>query len=68
MYSLLRDAFKIVVDNCKFSMLLLNILWDEWPIFVISDSEEQLQQELEYTLLIVTDDKFHKCNLDVRIL
>ena len=32
-------------------MLLLYILWDDWPIFMISDSNEQLQQELEYTLL-----------------
>ena len=35
----------------KFSMLLLYILWDDWPIFMISGSNEQLQQELEYTLL-----------------
>ena len=32
-------------------MLLLYILWDDWPIFMISNSNEQLQQELEYTLL-----------------
>ena len=32
-------------------MLLLYILWDDWPIFMISDSNEQLQQHLEYTLL-----------------
>ena len=32
-------------------MLLLNILWDDWPIFMISGSNEQLQQQLEYTLL-----------------
>ena len=32
-------------------MLLLKILWDDWPIFMISGSNEQLQQELEYTLL-----------------
>ena len=25
-------AFKIVVDSWKFSMLLLYILWDDWPI------------------------------------
>ena len=35
----------------KFSMLLLYILWDDWPIFMISGSNEQLQQQLEYTLL-----------------
>ena len=32
-------------------MLLLYILWDDWPIFMISGSNEQVQQELEYTLL-----------------
>ena len=44
-------AFKIVVDSWKFNMLLLYILWDDRPIFMISDSNEQLQQELDYTLL-----------------
>ena len=47
----LVQAFKIVVDSWKFSMLLLYILWDDWPIFMISCSNEQLQQQLEYTLL-----------------
>ena len=37
-------AFKIDVDSWKFSILLLYILWDDWPA-------EQLQQQLEYTLL-----------------
>ena len=32
-------------------MLLLYIIWNDWPIFMISGSNEQLQQELEYTLL-----------------
>ena len=32
-------------------MLSLYILWDDWPIFMISGSNEQLQQQLEYTLL-----------------
>ena len=32
-------------------MLLLYILWDDWPIFRISGLNEQLQQQLEYTLL-----------------
>ena len=32
-------------------MLLLYILWDGGPIFMISRSNEQLQQPLEYTLL-----------------
>ena len=45
------EAFKIIVDPWKFSMLLLYILWDDWPIFMISGSNEQLHQELEYTLL-----------------
>ena len=33
------------------SLLLLYILWDDWPIFMISGSKEHLQQQLEYTLL-----------------
>ena len=44
-------AFKIVVDSWKFTMLLLYILWNDWPIFMILASNKQLQQELEYTLL-----------------
>ena len=45
------QAFKIVVNSWKFTMLLLYILWDNWPILMISGSNEQLQQQLEYTLL-----------------
>ena len=45
------QAFKIVVGSWKFSILLLYILRDDWLIFMISSSNEQLQQELEYTLL-----------------
>ena len=45
------QAFRIVVDYWKFNMLLLYILWDDWPIFMISGSNQQLQQQLEYTLL-----------------
>ena len=45
------QAFKFVIDSWTFSMLLLYILWDDWPIFMISRSNEQLQQWLEYTLL-----------------
>ena len=45
------QAFKIVVDSWKFTMLLLYILWDDWPVFMISASNEHLQQQLEYTLL-----------------
>ena len=32
-------------------MLLLYILWDDWQNFMISASNQQLQQQLEYTLL-----------------
>ena len=45
------QAFRIVVDPWIFSMLLLYILWDDRPILMISGSNEQLQQQLEYTLL-----------------
>ena len=44
-------VFKIVVDSWRFSMLLLYILWDDWRFFLILGSNEQLQQQLEYTLL-----------------
>ena len=45
------QAFKIVIDSWKFTMLLLYMLWVDWPIFMISGSNQQLQQQLEYTLL-----------------
>ena len=45
------QVFKIVVDSWKFSMLLLYILWDDRPIFMISASNQQLQPELESTIL-----------------
>ena len=35
----------------KFTMLLLYILWDDWPIFMISASNEQLLLQLEYNIL-----------------
>ena len=31
-------------------MLLLYVLWHDWPIFMISSSNEHLQQQLEYTV------------------
>ena len=37
------QAFRIAVDSWKFNVLLLYILWDDWPIFMISGSNEQLQ-------------------------
>ena len=45
------QAFKIVVDSWKLTMLLLYMLWDDWPTFMISASNKQLQQQFEYTLL-----------------
>ena len=50
-FQIFWQAFKIVVDSWKFTMLLIYILWDDWPIFMISRSNEQLQQQFEYTLL-----------------
>ena len=44
-------AFRIIIDTWKFSLLLLYILWDDWPILMISGSNEQLLQQLECTLL-----------------
>ena len=40
------QAFKIIVDSWKFRMLLLYIWWDDWPMLMISGSNEQLQQQL----------------------
>ena len=45
------QVFKIVVDSWQFPILLLYILWDDWQILMIIRSNEQLQQELEYTQL-----------------
>ena len=45
------QVFKIIINSWQLRMLLLYILWDDWPIFRISGSNEQLQQQLEYTLL-----------------
>ena len=64
------QAFKIVVDSWKFTMFLLYILWDDWPICIISALNEQLQQRLENILLkpvIVTAGEFQKCK-NVRTL
>ena len=43
------QAFEIVVDSWKYSMLLLYNLSDDWPTFMILGSNNQLQQQ--YTLL-----------------
>ena len=45
------QAFKINVDAWKFSLFLLYMLWDDWGLFMISGSNEPLQQQLEYTLV-----------------
>ena len=45
------QEFKIIADSWKFSMLLPYILWDDRPFIMISGSNEQLQQQLEYTWL-----------------
>ena len=45
------QAFRIIIDSWKFTLLLLYILWDDWPIFMISGSNEQQQQQVEYNIL-----------------
>ena len=45
------QAFNIVVDSWKFIILLLYITGDDWPIIMISGSNEQREQEWEYILL-----------------
>ena len=47
----LLQASKNVVDSWKLGMSLLYSLWNDWPCFMISGSNEQLHQELKYTLL-----------------
>ena len=44
-------VFQIVVHSWKFTMLLLYSFWDDGPICMISGSNEQLHQQLEYTPL-----------------
>ena len=41
----------VIPISWKLSMLLLYILWDDWPTFMISGSNEHLQQQLEYIQL-----------------
>ena len=48
-YDKFPDVFVLAFKILK--MLLLYILWDDWPIFMISGLNEQLQQQLEYTIL-----------------
>ena len=50
------DFFCTGIYNCRRHLkmqyvFLLYILWDDWPIFMISASNEQLQKQFEYTLL-----------------
>ena len=47
----LVQAFNVVADSWKFSILLLHFLWDDWPNFMILGLNEQLQQELDFNLL-----------------
>ena len=44
-YDKFPDIFRMGIYNCRW------LLWDYWLIFMISDSNEQLHQQLEYTLL-----------------
>ena len=54
-YDKFPDFFPMGIWNCrrllKVHYLIACILWDDWPIFMISGSNEQLQQQLEYTPL-----------------
>ena len=50
-YIYTRCIRKVSRHSWKFSMLLLYILWDGWSIFMISGSNELLQQQLQYTLI-----------------
>ena len=46
------QAFKSVVDFWNFNMLLLYILWDDGPIFMISDLNEQQHTKAELSQLV----------------
>ena len=61
------QAFKIVVDSWKFSLLLLYILWDYWPIFMISHSTATAAIGIHPTKAWLSQlVNLKKCNLDVR--
>ena len=60
------QAFKIVVDSWKFSMLLLYILKDDLPNFRIQMNSSSRNWNTPYLSLIVTAGEFQKCNLDVK--
>ena len=51
-HSISFKTFCTDIQDCrrhlKIQYTLLYILWDDWPIFKISGSKEQLQQELKY--------------------
>ena len=51
-------VFKIVVDSWKSSVLLLYIFWDDWSIFMISGSNQQLQQQLLFDHLAWIEHQF----------
>ena len=62
------QAFKIVVDSWKFSILLLYILWDDWPIlwFKVQMNSYSSNWNTLYKSLTVTAGEFQKYNLDFR--
>ena len=47
---ILHKQMKLTFIYIQISILLY-ILWDDWLIFMISGSNERLQQQSEYTLL-----------------
>ena len=47
----IRGAFNRFPNFLYSHLNLLYILWEHWQIFMISGSNQQLQQESEYTLL-----------------
>ena len=54
-FNKLPEYFCTGISNCrrhlKSEYAITIVLWHDWPIFMISGSNQQLQQELEYTLL-----------------
>ena len=52
-YDKFPGFFRVGIENCRRLLKIhyLIAIRDDWPIFMISRSNEQLQQQLEYTLL-----------------
>ena len=48
-----KGSFRVTLDYGRqlYLLIAIYILWGDWPIFTTSGSNEQVMQQLEYTLL-----------------